>query len=157
MSCPTCTEYDEEETDDSLEVRLQPSLSALRKLAEHAEAFAQRCQLPAKTINTMLLVLEETVTNVLMHGFEGISEANREVSIQFRKTPRALRLTILDNGAPFDPTHAPPEVSSADSEERVGGWGIKLIRSLMDEVHHDRVGNRNRLELVVYTTAPKPD
>lgn len=140
-----------DDTGDALEVRLRPSTSELRGLTEQAEAFAQRHRLSPKAVNAILLVLEEAVTNVLMHAFEGIPEADREVSVRFRKTPTALLVTILDNGLAFDPTRATPRARREDGEDGPGGWGIKLIHGLVDEVHYARIGNRNQLELVVFT------
>ena len=116
------TDGSAEETSHALDVRLRPSPSELRGLTEQAEAFAQRHRLSPKAVNALLLVLEEAVTNVLMHAFEGIPAADREVSVRFRKTPTALLVTILDNGLAFDPTRATPRARREDGDDGPGGW-----------------------------------
>lgn len=134
---------------DVLEVRLQASAGELRRLSEQAEAFARRHHLRAAAVDAMLLALEEAVTNVLLHAFAGVPDAQREVSVRLRMTAAALVVTILDNGLAFDPTRTPPPAGGEGGEERLGGWGITLIRGLIDEVRYARVGDRNQLELLV--------
>lgn len=132
-----------------LELRPRPATGELRALSQQAEAFAQRHRLRRDRIDAMLLALEEAVTNVLLYAFVGMPEEKRDVCVRLRMTPEALVVTILDNGPPFDPTHAPapPE----DAEEGSGGWGIRLMRGLVDAVRYERIGDRNELELVVRT------
>lgn len=134
---------------DVLEVRLRPSTGELRRLSEQAEAFARRHRLRSAAVDAMLLALEEAVTNVLMHAFAGVPDEQREVSVRLRMTAAALVVTILDNGLAFDPTRAHPRAGGEGGEARPGGWGITLIRGLIDEVRYERVGDRNQLELLV--------
>jgi anti-sigma regulatory factor (Ser/Thr protein kinase) len=62
-------------------------------------------------------------------------------------------LEIEDNGIAFDPTQAPlPPPVTMDSD-RVGGWGMRIVRSLSDEVRYQRIGGRNRLTLIFH---PRP-
>lgn len=136
------------EASDVLELRLLPSTAELRRLSEQADAFARRHRLRPDAVDAMLLALEEAVTNVLLHGFEGVPEEKRELSVRLRMTAAALVVTILDNGAAFDPTHDRPQARD-DDEECLGGWGIRLIRGLIDEVRYQRIGDRNQLELLV--------
>ena len=51
---------------------------------------------------------------------------------------------------PFDPlTEAPePDLTAAVSERRVGGLGVHLTKTLMDEVRYSREAHRNRLSIV---------
>lgn len=133
-----------------LEVTLRPSTSELRPLSQQAEAFAARHRVRRDRIDAMLLALEEAVTNVLLYAFAGMPDAQRELVVRLRMTAAALVVTILDNGAAFDPTQAAPRASGAD-DGSVGGWGIALIRGSIDEVHYTRLGDRNQLELVVHT------
>jgi serine/threonine-protein kinase RsbW len=139
-----------EEAGGFLELKLRPSTGELRGLSEQAEAFARRHRLRPKAIDAMLLALEEAVTNVLMYAFEGVPEERREVFVCLQMSREALVVTIRDNGLAFDPTHARPRAGLEDGDGRPGGWGITLIRGLIDEVHYARIGDRNQLELVVY-------
>jgi anti-sigma regulatory factor (Ser/Thr protein kinase) len=58
--------------------------------------------------------------------------------------------TIEDRGITFDPATAPAPMLTGDAMQRtVGGIGLHLVRSLMDEVRHEPApGGGNRLTLV---------
>ena len=144
------TERTPAETGSVLELRLRPSTDELRRLSEQAEAFARRHRLRPEAVDAMLLALEEAVTNVLLYAFDGVPPEKREVSVRLRMTAAALMVTILDNGVAFDPTRAHPRAAAEDGEERLGGWGIRLIRGLIDEVRYQRIGDRNQLDLLVH-------
>jgi anti-sigma regulatory factor (Ser/Thr protein kinase) len=61
-----------------------------------------------------------------------------------------LWITIEDDGSPFDPTgHMTlPRTTHDDIEGPVGGWGIGLIRMLVDEITYERRPGKNILCLV---------
>jgi anti-sigma regulatory factor (Ser/Thr protein kinase) len=80
------------------------------------------------------------------HGYD----SNKEVTIRATFDAATLRIEVVDEGAGFDPT----QVSSAPVEQlvhdrRTGGLGLRVMRSLMDEVSYEIVpGERNRLRLL---------
>ena len=38
--------------------------------------------------------------------------------------------------------------------DKVGGWGIRIVKRLSDEVRYDRINGRNRLTLVFHPRPP---
>jgi serine/threonine-protein kinase RsbW len=66
---------------------------------------------------------------------------------------------VLEDAAPaFDPrTHDPSAVLAADPEDRApGGLGLFLVHSGVDELHYDRLDDRNRTTLVVHRELSVP-
>lgn len=56
-----------------------------------------------------------------------------------------------DKGLSFDPTNAPDADITIPIEERaIGGLGIFLIRSIMNEVSYQRLDGENRLTMKKY-------
>ncbi len=79
------------------------------------------------------LALEEVFMNVVMHGSEGRTDVWTDVTLEHAAD--SVQMTIRDNGNPFDPlTLAPPDIGAAMQDRPVGGLGVHLIRTLMDEV-----------------------
>jgi len=55
---------------------------------------------------------------------------------------------LLDDAAPFDPLSAKsPDLVSPVDARQIGGLGIHFVRSIMDRVAYERVGNDNTLIL----------
>ena len=67
--------------------------------------------------------------------------------VETQLEPKALILTFLDQGAPFDPlAEERPDTTSLPTRERpMGGLGLYLVRSLVDEITYARRDGRNVL------------
>lgn len=94
------------------------------------------------------LAVDEACANVIEHA-HGHDEG-KEVTVRATFDALTLRIEVADEGLGFDPT----EVSTAPVEQmvhdrRTGGLGLRVMRSLMDEVSYEIVpGERNRLRLL---------
>ena len=135
-----------------LSLRMGSDPNEIRRISAAIEAFAQAENWPSALEFHINLVLEELGLNVIKHGYtDGNPDADRhEVEIELASGPGAVTIEIIDNGKPFDPlTDAPPPDLQSDLEDRpVGGLGIHMVRTMMDEVRYRREGNRNHLTLV---------
>ena len=94
--------------------------------------------------------LDEVLANVVRHGLAGRGEEARvvlEIDFEPGDPPRCV-VRVEDDGPAFDPLQAAaPDTSLGLDERPIGGLGIELVRRLMDEVHYERSGGRNRLRL----------
>lgn len=109
-------------------------------LADARAAF----ELPADVVLRLSLVLEELVANVAAYG--GRTPCRVELSLG--AAAGAVDLIVDDDGVAFDPTGMPsPDVDANLADRPVGGLGIHLVRTLMDEVRYARVDGHNRLTL----------
>ncbi len=109
--------------------------SRLEAVAEARDWLAKRASqagFSTSTVGDLKLALTEAITNVVRHAYGG--EAGRQIVLSLATDDESLTLTIRDFGRPFDTgRYRTPDLS--DPQE--GGYGIFLIRSLMDEVHYD--------------------
>jgi serine/threonine-protein kinase RsbW len=115
------------------------------------EGLAERDSWPEHVRFALQLGLEEALTNAIEHGLKGRG-ADAAITVSYVRTPKAVRLRVVDNGTPFDPTSleetpVPESIESA----AVGGHGIRLMKRLLDEFSYRRVGQRNQLTLGVVT------
>lgn len=95
--------------------------------------------------------LDEVLANVVRHGLAGRGEAARvELELQLEPgDPPRCEVRVEDDGPEFDPlAAAAPDTTLGVDERPIGGLGIELVKRLMDEVHYERAGGRNRLRLV---------
>jgi len=130
-----------------LHYRLPASLEALGEVLVQVEASLVSASLPLELALQMMLVLDETVSNLASHATEA---AGREVwvDISILRHPDRIEVVILDDGPPFDPSAASlPNLSDTLEERDVGGLGLLIVRNVMDEVHYDRLDGHNRLRL----------
>lgn len=114
------------------------SLDNIRSFVAKA---ARNAGLDDKAVYAVQLAVDEACTNIIDYAYCGESE--QEIKVNCEITRDALRITIQDEGKPFDiDTVAPPDLDVPLAERQVGGLGIHLIKNLMDEVDHKSMGER---------------
>jgi serine/threonine-protein kinase RsbW len=130
----------------TLTLPAQPTLMTLGTafVANHAIAEG----LPPKRVAEIELAVEEALVNICHYAYR-----NKAGNVEVRCTrdgPHQFRIELIDAGEPFNILTLPPPDPTANLDLRpVGGLGILLIRSLVENVAYRREGNRNILQLVV--------
>jgi anti-sigma regulatory factor (Ser/Thr protein kinase) len=98
-----------------------------------------------KEILEMQLAAEEACTNIALYAYpstQGYIHIIAEIGDR-------LILSIEDEGTPFDPTKCNAPLLQSSAEERpIGGLGIYLIKTCVDEVCYEFREGKNILRLV---------
>lgn len=121
-------------------------LSELGRLNEFLSRFWAENRLPENLELDTGVALEEVFANVVMHGYN--DGAPHEILVRVAVENGEVVLMVEDDGIAFNPLEAPPADTSLPVGQRsIGGLGIHLVRSLMNEVEYARQNGRNRLEM----------
>jgi len=93
------------------------------------------------------LAVDEACTNVIEHAHGG--DITKDVVVRATFDEKTLRIEVVDSGAGFDPACIPEDgVERLVAQRRSGGLGLRVMRSLMDEVSYEIVPcNTNRLRM----------
>ena len=130
------------------------------------EAFAACYSIPAETQFAIELCLEEALSNIIRHGYQG--QPNQAISITRTVEPAPtsaendrvaeLVFTVEDHAPPFDPlaptaaAQAPARaINSQDVNSRdflPGGQGIRLMHKFSSRLAWQQLPDGNRLTLV---------
>ena len=131
---------------ETLTFALENRLQEVAVLFERLEAFHRRCGVSDDDAYVLTLVMEEVFTNIVRHGYPG--EGGHRIAIRLELAGGVVHIMVEDDAQSFDPVLAPLADLDAPLEERhVGGLGVHLIRTLMDEVAYRRAAGRNVLTL----------
>jgi serine/threonine-protein kinase RsbW len=116
-------------------------------LGSEVKDFLERSGASGRAIFKVRLALEEMILNLIDHA---TGSATQRIDVRVEVEPERVVVVIEDDGDPFDIRSAPEFDKSRPLEERrPRGMGIQLVRSLMDEIHYERLHSRNRLRLTV--------
>lgn len=133
---------------DSHELSLSSRDLDERHLSEHIETFLRSIGLVDHIHQSLYLLLEELVSNIVDHGYPGVA-SNIDIGVRMELVEDAIIVHISDSGIAFNPLEAPPPRTDTDlAARRVGGLGIHLCRQLADEIQYERKALRNNLRLV---------
>lgn len=86
----------------------------------------------------------EALSNAVLYGNR--QDPSRRVRVGAEMRPREVRITVTDEGDGFDPD-AVPDPTRPDRVQESHGRGLFLLRTLMDEVRFNDVGNEVTLVL----------
>ena len=109
--------------------------------------FAQENALPDPIRQSISIVLDEMLNNIITYAYHG--EKEKEIEVGFELSGNRLVLTIKDTGVPFNPFgQETPDIAKSLEEREIGGLGIHMVRNMMDEYSYQRQINKNVVTLV---------
>jgi anti-sigma regulatory factor (Ser/Thr protein kinase) len=122
-------------------------LDELGRASAWLDGVADTLDLPTEMRFRLDLGLTEAVTNVIAYAYQ--DSAEHEIRIRLGADGPGVTLEVEDDGIAFDPLRAAgPPVPASLAEAKIGGLGIHLIRSMLDECHYHREAGKNRLTMV---------
>src|SRR5262249_10407212 len=88
----------------------------LRPMSEWLRDIATSAGVDQEVVWKAEICLNEAATNIITYGFDDGVRHPIDIDIEIQPTPRAVRMTIADEGRPFNPLDvpAPPVVESLE-------------------------------------------
>jgi serine/threonine-protein kinase RsbW len=119
--------------------------------AHTVEQIARRMEFHPEAINQIKTALVEACINAAEHSLS----TERKIYNRFRVEDDRLVITVSSRGLSLPTSNSENGTSFADKNGAEGakarrGWGLKLIRTLMDDVEFERVDDGTRLRMTKY-------
>jgi serine/threonine-protein kinase RsbW len=133
-----------------LDTVLANKRSEISRLAEIVQQFGSANRLSDDDIMRIRLVLDEVVVNIVAHGYEDAGDTNHhDIHIHLDLDDRdLLTIRVTDNAREYDPRMAPaPRFDLPIEDRRKGGFGVHIVRAIMDTIDYLRVDGQNVLTL----------
>lgn len=111
------------------------------------EQIASRLDFGREAINQIKTAVVEACINAAEHSFS----PDQKIYQRFRVENDRLVVTISSRGiVPVKPGLNLDDLAAQENKEERRGWGLKLIRTLMDEVEFERVDDGTSLKMTKY-------
>lgn len=99
-------------------------------------------------ISEMVLALDEMCSNLMIHAHHCNPDELFELHIVVKKN-NPIVFEIVDDGTVFDINQFnEPSIDNIVHEKRKGGLGIRLVKSIMDNVEYQNINGKNVCRLV---------
>ncbi len=118
----------------------QPQLVA--PLLNELEETLKSKGVDAEAVHDLRLVSEELLVNTVSYGYDEGQKDQLELCLILEEA--SLVLELRDRAREFDPLQEPDR---DPDDDRIGGWGIPLLKELTDEVRYERQGDLNVITL----------
>ena len=102
----------------------------------------------AAEVAQLELAVDEACANVIEHAYG--RDLTKEVSVRALVDDDVVEIDVIDTGQSFDPSAVEQkELDELISKRQSGGLGMRLIKTMMDEVHYEMIpGKKNELRMI---------
>ena len=114
------------------ELSLPSALGCEKVAMDFAAAVAETMQVPPDRIEDLKTAVAEACINAIEHGNK--LDANVKIGITLTVGDGRLQVNVQDEGTGMGAVATPDIEEQIGGDARRRGWGVFLIKSLMDEV-----------------------
>ncbi|MDX2042425.1 MAG: ATP-binding protein [Acidobacteriota bacterium] len=128
-------------------LQVPSSTENLAMIREFVTSVGRQATLDDAEINKLELAVDEACANVIEHAYG--HDITKDVSVRATFDDEKLKISVIDEGRGFEPDKINQKsVDQLVQERRSGGLGIRLIKTLMDEVSYEiEPGLKNELHM----------
>lgn len=107
-------------------------------LVEALNRWALGAGVPPRALRSVVLILDELFTNIVIHGYRG--DPDGDILVEAQANADAITVTLTDHAFAFNPLLVPETDTTLSLEERaVGGLGLLFVRRTADALHYRRL------------------
>lgn len=128
-------------------LKVPSSTEILVLIRDFVTSVGKQAKMNDEDISQLELAVDEACANVIEHAYG--HDISKEVIIRAIFDEDEVRISVIDTGRGFDPDKLKPEsLDQLVAHRKSGGLGLRLIKSLMDEVSYEIVpGQKNELHM----------
>lgn len=107
-------------------------------------------QLPQLYLDRLKTAVAESTMNAIEHGNHNQPELPVDIQVLASNTRLVVRITNQSDGLPVPEPQIPDIEAKLAGLQTPRGWGLFLIKNLMDELHIIHTDQQHTLELVMF-------
>jgi serine/threonine-protein kinase RsbW len=131
-----------------LSFTLRNQRSEITRMTALMERFCAHNGLSHDDTFNIHLVLDESIINVIVHGYEDTAE--HDIHVRMRLEDGVVTIDIDDDGIPYNPLEAPePRFDLPVEERRIGGLGVHIMKTLARSIEYKRENGHNHLTIAL--------
>ncbi len=136
---------------NTIKLSVTSSTQNVSYVVKKLEDFCIQANIEKKISETIIIATDEAITNIILHAYHGKNDGL--INIQFTISDNKIIIELSDYGKIFE-TFEQKKKSGRQSvgQLHVGGYGLVLMESLMDEVlfvYDDKLKSNN-LKMIKY-------
>ena len=97
--------------------------------------------------NEILISVDELFINIAHYAY-GEEQGDAVIQLEMMESPKRIRITLKDQGIPFNPLEKEdPDIFLSLEERKIGGLGIFMVKDYMDSMEYCYKNGYNMLTL----------
>ena len=116
-------------------LKVKSKTENLSLIRDFISSSAHEAGVKSDAVENIILAVDEACTNIIKHAYKSIPDG--ELIIKTKATLTRFVVSITDYGKSFEPEMIPePDLQKYYRQRRVGGLGMYLMKTLMDDVRY---------------------
>lgn len=129
------------------ELTVAASIDNVSAVTEFVDEQLEALDCPMKAQMQIDIAIDELFSNIAFYAY-GEGEGEATVRFEAVDSPRAVRITFIDSGIPYNPLSAEdPDVTLSAEDRKIGGLGIFMVKKSMDTVEYVYQDGKNMLTI----------
>lgn len=130
------------------ELHLPSALGCEKVAMDFAASVAKTMNFPADRVEDLKTAVAEACMNAIEHGNK--MDASMKVGISLTVDKGRLHVAVEDKGSGIGQVPTPNIDSQIEGKTDPRGWGIFLIKNLMDEVTFESTPEGNVVKMIIH-------
>ncbi|SPE40458.1 putative anti-sigma regulatory factor, serine/threonine protein kinase [Candidatus Sulfopaludibacter sp. SbA3] len=129
-------------------LKVPSSTEHLVMIRDFVTSIGEQAGLTHNEVGQLELAVDEACANVMEHAYG--RDMTKEVSVRATIDGDTVEIVVIDTGQGFDPAAIEQlELDKLIYNRKSGGLGMRLMKTLMDEVHYEMIpGKKNELRMI---------
>lgn len=107
----------------------------LSRIRDFVSTSALESGITSDVVETIILAVDEACTNIIRHAYKSFPDGDLIIKVKFFQSK--FIISITDYGKSFAPETIPkPDLQKYYRQRKVGGLGMYLMKTLMDDVKY---------------------
>ena len=129
------------------ELRVKAEVSELDKVLSFTDAILESMGCSMKAQMQIDVAVEEIFVNIAHYAYPS-GDGEAVIRIGADEANRAVSITFIDQGIPYDPLkNEDPDITLSAEDRPIGGLGIFMVKKSMDDVSYEYKDKQNRLTI----------
>lgn len=141
-----CLEYTKKmEGEPMREITVDAIVENIGTVTDFVEEILDSFECPMKVKMQVDIAIDELFGNICHYAY-GDTIGKATVKVEKQDDPKAVCITFIDSGIPYNPLEKDdPDITLSSEEREIGGLGIFMVKKNMDEVYYNYCDGQNQL------------
>ena len=129
------------------ELTLEAKVANLQQVLDFVDENLTSMRCPMKILMQIDVAVEAIFVNVASYAYTP-NTGSVTIRMDLQEKPRAVVITFIDSGIPYNPlAKEDPDVSLSAEERSIGGLGIFMVKKTMDKMEYEYTDQKNVLKM----------
>ena len=129
------------------ELTISATVENIETVTDFVNEQLEAVDCPMKAQMQIDIAIDELFGNIAHYAYAP-GEGDATVCVETSEDPRAVIVTFMDKGTPYDPlAKEDPDTTLSADDRKIGGLGIYMVKKSMDEMTYEYKDGQNILKI----------